>query len=156
MFEITESLFKMSLAFALALPVAINRERYSQIMGLRTFPLVSLGACAYALVAMAVLEPDNSDAIARIMQGILTGIGFIGGGAILKGGNRVRGTATAATIWGLGALGLAVAFEQWAVAVALSLVSWLALSVLFEVKKEMDHDYDREEKIQDTSSEDED
>ena len=154
MIENFELLFKLAVAFVLALPVAINRERYSQIMGLRTFPLVSLGACAYALISLGVLEPDNSDATARIMQGILTGIGFIGGGAILKSDDRVRGTATAATIWGLGALGLAVAFEQWAIAIALSAVSWLALSILFEIKQEMDHDYDREDQVHDDESED--
>ncbi len=144
MSEFFEPLLKMLAAFVLAMPAAINRERYSQIMGLRTFPLVSLGACAYVVVAMAVIGPGHPDATARIMQGILTGIGFIGGGAILKGENRVRGTATAATIWALGAMGAAVAFEQWLVAGVLSVVAWLALSVLFQVKEEVDHDYDRE------------
>mgnify|MGYP005820276097 FL=1 len=147
MIEFLEPLLKLIVAFVLAMPAAINRERYSQIMGLRTFPLVSMGACAYAVVALGVLDPANGDATARIMQGILTGIGFIGGGAILKGDNRVRGTATAATIWGLGAMGTAVAFEQWAVAVALSIVSWLALSVLFDLKEEVDHDYNREDDV---------
>lgn len=154
MLDLLEPILKLAAAFVLALPAAINRERYSQIMGLRTFPLVSMGACAYALVALAVLDPENSDATARIIQGILTGIGFIGGGAILKGDNRVRGTATAATIWGLGALGVAVAFEQWVVAVALSAVTWLALSVLFEIKQEVDHDYDREDDVDKNSGDD--
>ncbi len=144
MIEFLEPLMKMLAAFVLAMPAAINRERYSQIMGLRTFPLVSLGACAYVVVAMNVIGTEHPDATARIMQGILTGIGFIGGGAILKGDNRVRGTATAATIWALGAMGAAVAFEQWLVAGVLSVVAWLALSVLFQVKEEVDHDYDRE------------
>ncbi len=154
MIEYLEPMLKLALAFVLALPAAINRERYSQIMGLRTFPLVSMGACAYAVVALGVLDPADTDATARIMQGILTGIGFIGGGAILKGDNRVRGTATAATIWGLGAMGTAVAFEQWAVAVALSIVSWLALSVLFELKEEVDHDYEREKNVDRHDSDD--
>ena len=147
MLEFLEPLLKLVFAFVLAMPAAINRERYSQIMGLRTFPLVSMGACAYAVIALGILESVDGDAIARIMQGILTGIGFIGGGAILKGDNRVRGTATAATIWGLGAMGTAVAFEQWGIAIALSVVSWLALSVLFDLKEEVDHNYDREKDV---------
>ena len=154
MMDLLDPVLKMVLAFLLAMPAAINRERYSQIMGLRTFPLVSLGACAYVVTAMAVLEPANGEAASRIVQGVLTGIGFIGGGAILKGDNRVRGTATAATIWGLGAMGVAVAFEQWAVAVALSLMTWLALSVLFQVKEEVDHDYDREDDVDAQESDD--
>ena len=150
MFEMIEPILKMAVAFVLAMPAAINRERYSQIMGLRTFPLVALGACAYVLVAQSVIGPDQPDASARILQGILTGIGFIGGGAILKCDNRVRGTATAATIWGLGAMGTAVALEQWSIAIALSIVTWLALSVLFEMKEELEHDYDKEDDLKES------
>lgn len=152
--ELIEPVAKMLAAFVLALPVAINRERYSQIMGLRTFPLVSLGACAYVLVAQSVVGTDTPDATMRVIQGVLTGIGFLGGGAILKGENRVRGTATAASIWGLGAMGLAVAFDQWVVAVALSVAMWLTLSVLFVVKEEVDHNYDRERGTDKKSSDD--
>lgn len=154
MWELIEPVAKMLVAFFLALPVAINRERYSQIMGLRTFPLVSLGACAYVLVAQGIVDPGTPDSTMRVVQGVLTGIGFLGGGAILKGDSRVRGTATAASIWGLGAMGLAVAFEQWLIAIALSLLMWLTLSVLFVVKEEVDHDYEREKKPAEQSSED--
>ncbi|GAB4169650.1 MAG: hypothetical protein Kow0020_03480 [Wenzhouxiangellaceae bacterium] len=141
-------LLKLLLAYALALPVAINRERYSRIMGLRTFPLVAMAACAYVLIADALFGGGDPNAMARIIQGILTGIGFIGGGAILKNGDRVRGTATAATIWTLGALGVSVAVGQWALAVALSLVAWLTLSLMVEVKQAMEHEPEREDRLE--------
>jgi len=84
------------------------------------------------------MTPEQTDSLARIMQGILGGIGFIGGGAILKNKDRVKGTATAGSIWTLGALGVACAMQEWVIAVALSALTWFALSALFVVKNEID------------------
>lgn len=127
-------------AGALALPAAVNRELHSQIMGLRTFPLVSVGACSYMLIGVAMIEPGQTDTLARVMQGVLGGIGFIGGGAILKNEDRVLGTATAGCIWTLGAIGVACAMQEWVIAVALSALTWLALTALFAAKQELDGD----------------
>jgi len=132
----------------LALPAAINRELYSRIMGLRTFPLVSVGACAYMLIGLSFIEAGQSDSLARIMQGILGGLGFIGGGAILKNEDRVRGTATAGCIWMLGAIGVACALQQWVIALALSALTWLALTALFAAKQELDGDNSRQKEDQ--------
>lgn len=66
-------------------------------------------AFAYILIALDFIGDGHPDAKARVLQGILAGLGFIGGGAILKGDNGVRGTASAATIWVTGAIGVAVA-----------------------------------------------
>ena len=79
-------------------------------MGLRTFPLVSLGACAYVLVSQAFIGDGNPDATARIVSGLMSGIGFVGGGAILKSKDHVSGTASAASIWVTGALGASAGF----------------------------------------------
>lgn len=97
-------LLRIAGAFLLALPVAWERERSTNIMGLRTFPLVSVASCAFVLMSLAVVGTDV-DAQSRIIQGLMTGMGFIGGGAILKDGDRVRGSATAASVWLVGALG---------------------------------------------------
>lgn len=125
-------------AFVLALPIAINREIHSRIMGLRTYPLVSLGACAYVLIGIQFIGPDNPDALARVVQGLLGGIGFLGGGAILKSEDRVRGTASAACIWILGAVGTACALQQWVIAIALSLTALFVLNVFYAAKKQID------------------
>jgi len=125
----------------LALPAAVNRELHSRIMGLRTFPLVSVGTCAYMLIGMSFISPDHSESLTRVVQGVLGGIGFIGGGAILKNEDRVRGTATAGCIWILGALGVACATQEWVIAEALGLMSWIALTALFSVKRELDGDH---------------
>ena len=81
-------------AFVLAVPIGWNRETRSRSAGLRTFPLVALGACAFILVGKSVIE--SADANARLVQGLIGGLGFLGGGAIIKHDNAVIGTATAA------------------------------------------------------------
>ena len=123
--EILEHLFTLGSALVLALPVALNREQQARGAGLRTFPLVAIAACAYMLVGMQVY--DGSDAEARVMYGIITGIGFIGGGAILKNNDNVIGTATAASIWNTGAIGVSVAYHRYEIALVLSFTNFVIL-----------------------------
>lgn len=122
----------LALAYVLALPVAYNRETSSRSAGLRTFPLVAIAACGYVLVAFSILT--TTDAEARVIQGVVTGIGFIGGGAILKSGGNVSGTATAASIWTTGLIGIAVAAGRFEIAALLSLLTLATLSLGSEVK----------------------
>ena len=132
-------ILKLLLAALIALPVAWHRERHSRIVGLRTFPLVSLGACAYLLIGLEAFGVD-SEANARLLQGLLTGIGFVGGGAILKHENHVTGTASAASIWVTGAIGASVAYGFWVYAVVISLTNFLLVAVLTPLKAEEDRD----------------
>jgi putative Mg2+ transporter-C (MgtC) family protein len=127
--QLLEYLVQMGGAFLLTLPVGWEREQSTRIMGLRTFPLVAVASCAYVLIAIAVVGPGE-DAQARIIQGLMTGIGFIGGGAILKEEASVRGTATAASVWMVGALGAAVGYGRWEIAILISLVTFLILRFL--------------------------
>ncbi len=122
-------LLQIAGAFLLALPVGWERERATRIMGLRTFPLVAVASCAYVLIAVAVVGAAD-DAQSRIIQGLMTGIGFLGGGAILKEGDTVRGTATAASVWMTGALGAAVGYGRWEIAILISVVTFLILQLL--------------------------
>lgn len=115
-------LSSLVVAFLLALPVAWDRERKRSSPGLRTFPLVAMSSCAYILITRTVLDTDT-EALGRSLQGLAMGIGFIGGGAILKSHHRVTGTATAAGIWTMGALGAAVALRRIEVAMLLSLAT---------------------------------
>ena len=70
--------YQLGIAFLLALPIALNREYKAQGAGMRTYPLVSIACCAFMLVARDVYEGDAAEA--RVMYGIITGMGFIGGG----------------------------------------------------------------------------
>ena len=128
-----QRLAQLGAAYILALPVAWNREKGKERnAGLRTFPLVALASCGYMLVGMEVL--DTTDAEGRIFHGLITGMGFIGGGAILKSKGGVTGTATAASLWVTGAIGIATAFNRYEIAVALSLVTVLTLQFIPHVK----------------------
>ncbi len=111
-------------ALLLALPVAWNREQHGNTLGIRAIPLVALGACAYVLIGRAFIGDDAPDATARILQGLMSGIGFVGGGAILKHDDYVSGTAAAASIWVVGAIGAATGFGYWGYAVSLAVLNF--------------------------------
>lgn len=125
------------IAYALVFPIGWDQEQEARSAGLRTFPLVAVASCGLVLVASAVLGP-RSQAQARILEGLITGIGFIGGGAILKGGNHVRGTATAASIWTTGVVGAAAGYGLYDIAIILSALNYLTLRVLGPLKQELD------------------
>lgn len=127
----------MSIAYLLALPVAWDREKKARSAGLRTFPLVALAACGFMLVGIHTM--GSAGELSRIMQGIIGGIGFIGGGAILKNKGSVKGTTTAASLWATGAIGVAVAWKNVEIAVTISLITFLTLTYLHRVKDEVDH-----------------
>lgn len=121
-------------ALLLALPIGWERELAARSAGLRTFPLVALAACGYVLLALEVVG-DTPEAQARVLQGLMTGIGFIGGGAILKSKEHVHGTATAAGIWVTGAIGAAAAYGRLGLAVLLSALTMLVLAVLGAIER---------------------
>lgn len=135
--DLVSTALKVLAAFALAFPIAWERERSTRVMGLRTFPLVAVASCVYVLMAIAVVGED-ADPQARIIQGLMGGIGFIGGGAILKEGTSVRGTATAASVWSTGALGGCVAYGLYDIAIVLSVVNYLILRVLTPLGQKLD------------------
>src|SRR5437660_5907667 len=101
-------ILRLVIAYALALPVGWYREKEGHSVGVRTFPLVAMASCGYVLLAAAPYM-TTADSRSRVIQGLVAGIGFIGGGAILKSNGGVHGTATAASIWTTGVLGAAVA-----------------------------------------------
>jgi putative Mg2+ transporter-C (MgtC) family protein len=126
----------LMVAYVLALPLGWDREHSKRQFGLRTFPLVAVVTCGFMLVGMSVIS--STDGEARIIQGIITGIGFIGGGAIVKGKDKIAGTASAASIWNTGAIGLAVAFDRIEIAVLLSLLNFFTLLVFGKVKRQVE------------------
>jgi len=131
--EVVRNVVYMAFAYLLAMPIAWDREKNVRSAGLRTFPLVAVASCGFMLVGISVLDTTNAEA--RVMYGIMTGIGFIGGGAIVKDHNRVSGTATAASIWNTGAIGTAVAWSRFEIALLLSLVNFLTLWLMRPLKQ---------------------
>lgn len=130
--QVLSNLVQLGIAYVLSLPLAFDRERAATGAGLRTFPLVAVAACGYTLVGISVL--DSTEAESRVLQGLITGIGFIGGGAILKKKGEISGVATAASIWITGLIGIAVAMHRYEVALLMCVISFLTLRLVGEVK----------------------
>jgi putative Mg2+ transporter-C (MgtC) family protein len=139
-----EALVRLTIALVLALPIGWERERRTRSAGLRTFPLVAAASCGYTLIAVQ-LPGDAADAHSRVLQGLLTGIGFIGGGAILKSEHQVRGTATAAGIWVTGAIGAAAGYGHIEIALLLSLIALVVLRGLGAVEQRILRGHERDE-----------
>ncbi|MGD9920960.1 MAG: MgtC/SapB family protein [Pseudorhodoplanes sp.] len=128
-FEIFPHALALAAAYALAFPIGWDRENEARSAGLRTFPLVAVASCGFIQASESMLS-HSPDAIARVVEGLITGIGFIGGGAILKHGSSVHGTATAASIWATGAIGTAVGLGSYDVAVVVAVFTFLTLRLL--------------------------
>jgi putative Mg2+ transporter-C (MgtC) family protein len=130
-----DHLVRLAIAFGLALPIAWDREQRERSAGLRTFTLVAISTCGFLIAARSAIGP-SADSESRVWQGLLTGIGFIGSGAILKTQDGVRGTATAASIWNTAAVGAAVAYDAFDIAIALSVINFAVLRWLAPFKAE--------------------
>lgn len=122
--------FRLSLAtLAGALP-GLQRERVHVAAGLRTHMLVSLGAAIFVLAALD--SGATMDATTRVIQGLATGIGFVGAGAILKSGQnqQVHGLTTASSIWLTAGLGTAAGIGRIWLTIFGSLLALIILSLL--------------------------
>jgi putative Mg2+ transporter-C (MgtC) family protein len=125
----------MLVSFVLALPIGWNREQEERSAGIRTFPLVSLACCSLIRVAISVMGGDIT-AQSRILPGIMTGIGFLGGGAILKSEHGIHGTATAASIWNMAVVGAACGYGLYDIAGILVVLNFFTLRFLLPLKRE--------------------
>ena len=109
--------------------IGLERERAGKAAGIRTHMMVALGAALFVLVpSMAGLESGD---LSRVIQGIAAGMGFLGGGTILKKSDEgdIEGLTSAATIWFTGAIGIAVGVGQGWMALLGVASAWLVLSV---------------------------
>jgi putative Mg2+ transporter-C (MgtC) family protein len=121
------------IAYVIALPIALDRERATRSAGLRTFPIVAMASCGFFLVARAVLG-DAPEPLSRVMYGVIAAVGFLGGGMIVRERNATHGTSTAASILATGAVGMAVAFQHYGIALSLAAVNFLSMLVFKPVK----------------------
>lgn len=115
--------------------IGIQRERAGKPAGLRTHMLVALGAAVFVIASDEF--GMNPDSISRVIQGLVTGIGFLGAGAILKLYDKraVEGLTTAAGIWMTAALGVAVGLGRFGLALVATLLAWMTLSLV----RQMEH-----------------
>jgi putative Mg2+ transporter-C (MgtC) family protein len=99
---VANSFLSLAVAFILGMLIGLERQYRQRTAGLRTNVLVAIGAAAFADMGMRLLGPDGAT---RIISYIVSGIGFLGAGVIMKEGTNVRGLNTAATLWSSAAVG---------------------------------------------------
>jgi len=140
--EVWKVFQQIAFTYVLTAIIGWESEQETHSTGLRTVPIVGMASCGYLLVLHDVGGSDGLAANSRVLQGLVAGIGFVGGGAIVKDGMSVHGTATAASIWNTGAIGAAVALGRLEIAIVLSALNLITLQALVPLKKRLDQDFE--------------
>ena len=141
MADLQEIVTRLGAAAVLSGILGLERELRNKPLGLRTNILVALGACSFGLITMELVDlfrrDDSLGAIdpSRVVQGIIEGIGFLGTGAIIQSRGDVLGATTGATIWVVGAIGIACGFGFYLHAAAAAVVAFLVLTVLGGIER---------------------
>ena len=138
----------LALSYGLALPIGWDREQAARSAGIRTFPLVAMANCAVVLVATQFGEM-TPEVKARVLQGLITGTGFLAAGVVLKdttdSAGGVQGMTTAVSIWTIGVVGAAVGFGLYDIAVVLAATMFITLRALAPVKRAIEGKRSRED-----------
>ena len=121
-------MFRLLLAAGLGTAIGIEREYRQKPAGLRTNILIALGSALFTTISIEIADAGGTPD--RIAAQIVTGVGFLGGGAILRGEHGVHGMTTAATIWVNAAIGMAAGAGLSAVAVLATLITLVVLALL--------------------------
>lgn len=138
-------LVRILVAAALGGVVGIERELKDQPAGFRTHMLLSVGACLFTIVGAFGFQPFTGGTdtqriqadVTRVASQVVVGVGFIGGGAILRHGGTVRGLTTAASLWVTAAVGVAVAMGYYFAATATSILALAALAAFKPIGKRL-------------------
>lgn len=134
---------RLAIALFLGAIIGFEREKAGHSPGLRTHILVSLGSCLIMLISLYVFEIYRYQATVdpgRIVAGVVTGIGFLGAGAIIRSQEGIRGLTSAATIWVSSAIGMAAGCGFIVGAIGATVLSYLTLSSLKRVEKWLQRD----------------
>jgi putative Mg2+ transporter-C (MgtC) family protein len=126
----TEDIFHIVVAVILGGLIGLERELRDKPAGFRTIVLICVGACVFTIVSRIAGGPDHETT--RIAAQIVTGIGFLGAGAILRDRASIVGLTTAATIWAVAAIGMAVGFGHLGLA-AVGTIAILIALLLFDL-----------------------
>jgi len=132
--QIARVIIRLAAAMLVGAVIGVQRERTGKPAGLRTHMLVTLGATLFVLIPAEA--GMGSDDLSRVIQGVATGIGFIGGGAILKLSREhdIQGLTTASGIWMTAAIGVAVGLGRLGVALLSAVLTWIILALMGKVE----------------------
>ena len=124
---------RLLLATALGGAIGIERELRQKPAGLRTNILIAIGAALFTMVSILLAGPDGIPD--RVAGNIVTGVGFLGGGAILRSGKSIHGMTTAATIWVNAAIGMAAGAGAFAMASIATVITLVVLAALPPIER---------------------
>ena len=123
-----ELILRLFLAAVFGAVIGFQRELHGKPAGLRTDALICFGSALFAVVSIAGFVESGSVDASRIAAGVVTGIGFLGAGAIIRGhGGRVAGLTTAASIWAVAAIGICVGTGLYIISTAATVIATLIL-----------------------------
>ena len=126
-----EEAAQVSIAFIIGAVIGLEREFRSKPAGFRTMILICVGSCLYTILSKEAASATSD----RIASNIVTGIGFIGAGVIFKEGITVNGLTTAALIWITAALGMAIGYHNYPVAIVVTIMVVIVLFILEPVQR---------------------
>ncbi len=133
-FHYSEFVFQMLLASLLGGAIGLERDIHGRAAGLRTHLLVSLGAATFTILSASISKEMGTPGFpadpGRIAAQIVSGIGFLGAGVILKEGANIRGLTTAASLWSVAAIGMASGSGYYEIAVLATVVALVSLVFL--------------------------
>ena len=132
---------RLLLAAGLGAAIGLEREYMQKPAGLRTNILIALGSALFTIVSTVVGGGGGTPD--RIAAQVVTGIGFLGGGAILRSGTTVHGMTTAATIWVNAAIGMAAGAGEYALAAGSTIITLIVLAVLPPIERYFSRRRDR-------------
>ena len=138
----TDLILRLLLAAGLGGLIGLERERAHKVAGLRTHSLVAMGSALLSLISVYLFEkfPSVNGVPGfdyHLIANIIVGIGFIGGGAILRQGSRIMGTTTASTLWVVAGVGIAAGVGFLYGALASAAIGYLILTLLWQVEKRL-------------------
>jgi putative Mg2+ transporter-C (MgtC) family protein len=133
--ELNIILLKLFIALVCGTIIGLEREMSDKAAGLRTHILVCMGACLFGMLGLElVIQYKNAD-ILRLAQGLLIGIGFLGAGVIAKEGASIKGLTTAAGIWMMGAIGLAVGVGSYNIALVGTIFGFVTIALFARIER---------------------
>lgn len=137
--EYLEIFGQIALATFLGALIGVERELARKNAGMRTFALVASGSAMFSIISQLAFENfiGSSFDPSRIASQVVVGIGFIGAGSILSSQNKVRGLTTAAGLWVSAAIGMAVAYKLYPVAIFGTLVTIFILVFLWTIERKL-------------------
>jgi putative Mg2+ transporter-C (MgtC) family protein len=139
--DLPSIVLRLSLSLVVGALIGLERQTHNKPAGLRTHMLVSFGSALFVLASLELSSGDTKSEVSRTIQGIAAGIGFLGGGEILRSRRQnsdreeVRGLTSAAAIWVSAALGTLAGCGLWEISLIGALLSYVVLNIVKKLER---------------------